>query len=147
MAYASKYYDPVKAHEYYVNYTKKGLLKGRKGENSEEAERKSTKSLNDEGKAVAKQVRQAIAEERKEVYKMITERVREVVKNLRAQMKEEGFDKEEIADRVAQLRDTAKEWRSKVKEVYKEKYLSELDKIKQDPSFQKPQKKSRKRKK
>lgn len=51
--YASPYYDPVKAHEYYER-TKK--LKGRK----------STAGLNDTGKAAAKYVKEQIEAERKQ---------------------------------------------------------------------------------
>lgn len=39
----AKYYDPVKAHEYYENYTKKGLLKGR-GNGTTKNETKTTMS-------------------------------------------------------------------------------------------------------
>lgn len=53
--YASPYYDPVKAHEYYMKNREL------KGENS----RKSTAGLNDEGKAVAKYVKNQLDTERK----------------------------------------------------------------------------------
>ena len=49
--YASPYYDPVYAHEYYMAHRK---LKGR-----------STSGLNDEGKAAAYQVKKALQEEKK----------------------------------------------------------------------------------
>lgn len=51
--YASPYYDPVKAHEYYEEHKK---LKGRT----------STSGLNDEGKAAAKYVKEQINAERKQ---------------------------------------------------------------------------------
>lgn len=53
--YASPYYDPVKAHEYYMKNREL------KGENS----RKSTAGLNDEGKAVAQYVKNQLDTERK----------------------------------------------------------------------------------
>nr|DAH99580.1 MAG TPA: portal protein [Caudoviricetes sp.] len=53
--YASPYYDPVKAHEYYMKNREL------KGENS----RKSTAGLNDEGKAIAKYVKNQLDTERK----------------------------------------------------------------------------------
>lgn len=53
--YASPYYDPVKAHEYYMKNREL------KGENS----RKSTAGLNDEGKAVAQYVKNRLDTERK----------------------------------------------------------------------------------
>ena len=55
MAYKSKYYDPVKAHEYYEKYRKKGLKKGRG----------STAGLSEEGKAVAAEVKERLNEELK----------------------------------------------------------------------------------
>ena len=53
--YASPYYDPVKAHEYYMKNREL------KGENS----RKSTAGLNDEGKAIAQYVKNQLDTERK----------------------------------------------------------------------------------
>lgn len=50
--YASPYYDPVKAHEYYEEHKE---LKGRR----------STAGLNDDGKDIAKYVKKTLAEERK----------------------------------------------------------------------------------
>lgn len=52
MHYASPYYDPVKAHEYYMK-------------NRELSDRKSTSRLNEEGKIVAKQVKDSLNTERK----------------------------------------------------------------------------------
>ena len=51
--YASPYYDPVKAHEYYEEHKK---LKGRK----------STAGLNDKGKEAARYVKEQINTEKKE---------------------------------------------------------------------------------
>ena len=50
--YASPYYDPVKAHEYYMKHRE---LKGRN----------STDGLNDEGKAAASYVKEQLTTERK----------------------------------------------------------------------------------
>ena len=50
--YASKYYDPVKAHEYYMRTRK---LKGRN----------STSGLNEKGREAARYIRQKLSEERK----------------------------------------------------------------------------------
>ena len=45
--------------------------------------------------------------------------------------------KEEFVERIKKLRQEAKDHRSKAKDYFEEKYLQELDKIKQDKSFQK----------
>ena len=55
--YASPYYDPVKAHEYYEQHKH---LKGRKG-----SSKPSTSMLNEKGKQAAKYVKEQIQNERK----------------------------------------------------------------------------------
>lgn len=142
MAYASKYYDPVKAHEYYMAHRK---LKGRKKKLSDaelaEKRRKTTYGLNDEGKAVAKQVKEAIMAEKKKVIKQISENVKNAIKQMREMMKEQGFSKAEIKQKADDLRASAKASKKKARELYNEKYYQELDKIKQQPEFQKKAKK------
>ena len=148
MAYSSKYYDPVKAHEYYINYRKKGLKKGRqKSPEDIQKERKSTKGLNEYGKQVAQDVKEAIAEERKELFKKMTEIVKEKVKKMREEFKAQGLSKEEIAERISQFRETVKEQRKQLKAVFEEKYLHELDEIKKDPEMRASGKKKKSKKK
>lgn len=60
--YASPYYDPVKAHQYYEDYIKKGRLKGR--ETTGET-KYSTSMLNDQGKMAYKQIKESIDTEKK----------------------------------------------------------------------------------
>lgn len=62
--YSSKYYDPIKAHQYYMEYTKKGKLKGRNSNGESEETEYSTSMLNDEGKAAYKQIKEALANEK-----------------------------------------------------------------------------------
>ena len=61
MAYKSKYYDPVKAHEYYMKHRK---LKGRK-------KKTSTADLSDAGKIAAKEVKERLQEELKAALKKV----------------------------------------------------------------------------
>lgn len=63
MHYASKYYDPVKAHEYYVEYTKKQRLKGR--DSNGQPSEYSTSMLNDQGKMAYKQIKESLQNEKK----------------------------------------------------------------------------------
>lgn len=63
MHYASKYYDPVKAHEYYEEYTKKKRLKGY--DKSGKPTEYSTSMLNDQGKMAYKQIKESLAAEKK----------------------------------------------------------------------------------
>lgn len=123
MAYASKYYDPVKAHEYYEAHKK---LKGRQS-------RTSTKGLNDEGKATAKYVKEQIMAEKKE----FNNRLKEILKQKIAEIKESLKDqsKEYRADAIAKLREQFKDIKEKAKEAFNEKYAKEMDKIKADPQF------------
>ena len=136
MAYASKYYDPVKAHEYYMKHRK---LKGRKKANSK---RKSLKGLNELGKAAAAEVKEAIMEERKAEYDALKEQFKERIAALRAQLKalppdQRAARKAEFEAKIKGIRAEHKEAKAQVKEAYEEKYLQELDKIKQDRSFRK----------
>jgi len=61
MAYKSKYYDPVKAHEYYMKHRK---LKGRK-------KRTSTADLSEAGKIAAKEVKEQLQAELKAALKKV----------------------------------------------------------------------------
>lgn len=132
MAYASKYYDPVKRHEYYMKHRK---LKGSR-------ERSSTASLNEEGKIAAKEVKDGIMEERKQAYEAIKTEMNGKIQALRERLKKMPPFKrkkmiEKLKEEIKQLRAEAKEKKAKLKEEYQEKYLQELDKIKQDVSFKK----------
>lgn len=147
--YASPYYDPVKAHEYYM---KNRELKGRT----------STSILNDEGKAAAKYVREQISNERKsevEKHRVHTQEQIEAKKNsiksdiesLREKlssmsMAEWNMHAESIRNEIAKLKDDIISSReklkeehsnekSRLKEEYDEKYASELDKIKSNSKF------------
>lgn len=61
MAYKSKYYDPVKAHEYYMKHRQ---LKGRK-------KKTSTADLSDAGKIAAKEVKEQLQAELKAALKKV----------------------------------------------------------------------------
>ena len=132
-AYASKYYDPVKAHQYYEEHKK---LKGRK----------STAGLNETGKATAKYVKQQLEEERKKAVETYKAEMNKKIENLREMLK--GMSKEERKERKAEiyaqiksLRLENKERKAQLKKEYDEKYLTELDKIKGDTKMQKESKK------
>lgn len=171
--YASPYYDPVKAHEYYMRTRE---LKGRK----------STSKLNDEGKNAAKYVRERLTEEKKGLIKthkdttdsMINEkrnsknsstksyreRINSEISHLRDKLK--GMSREEkenrrgeIESEIARLRENNKSERQRLMEEYKgysktmreghkeykknlneqydEKYIAELDKMRDDARFKK----------
>lgn len=125
MAYASKYYDPVKAHEYYEKHKK---LKGRK----------STAGLNSTGKEAAKYVKDKLQEERnakidslkqstmKEIdeYKEHIEGLKEANKRMREEYKRKKDALKQEAERIKNMpkgpaKDRAKEALKKKREKLK----------------------------
>lgn len=149
--YASDYYDPVKAHEYYER-TKE--LKGRK----------STAKLNDDGKAAAKYVKEQLTAEKKGKVENKQESMKSQIESHKTQMKskiaslraklksmsksEKAANREKIKAEITSLREDNKVMRenlraefkqtkSNLKTEYDEKYISELDKIRNTSSFQK----------
>lgn len=140
MAYASQYYDPAKAHEYYER-TKQ--LKGRK----------STSGLNEQGKIAAKYVKEKLTEERKKKQEELKqrmnakiERIREKIKAIKGNKGNRKAIKEKLRKMIADLRAEYKTQKTKIKEEYDEKYVQELDKIKQDSGMQKAKKAKKKKK-
>ena len=171
--YASPYYDPVKAHEYYMKHRE---LKGRN----------STAGLNDEGKAAASYVKEQLTTERKAKVEANKEDTANQIDKLREQKKSNietykavmqsqidrlkaklssmsSADKQKNRDRIAAniavlreqnaaererlnaefqaqsktLRTAQKETNENLKTEYDDKYISELEKIKANPAFQK----------
>lgn len=160
MAYASKYYDPQKAHEYYEKHKK---LKGRT----------STAGLNDAGKVAAKEVKEHIMEEKKAQIEALKEQMQERINTAKEQMQDKidalkdqlaGMSKEErkakreeIMAQIAGLRKDNKSLREKVrsenkaarqqvKEAFDEMYAQELEKINNSSEFKKEKKGSKKKK-
>lgn len=132
--YASPYYDPEKAHEYYMR-------------NRELIGRKSTAQLNDDGKAAAKYVKEQLTSERKrkvqadkedkdakadnyrnikklnvEAYKQSMQikidSLRNSLKNMST--KDKAKNKEKIYNEIASLREENKQQRARLTEQLKE---------------------------
>lgn len=135
MAYASKYYDPVKAHEYYEKHKQ---LKGRK------RKRGSTAGMSDKGKSVAAYVKERITTQKKADIAEISARLSDKIAEMRAELKEklQGLSKEEKAElkaeykeRIAGIREAYKQWKSNVREYYKEQYINEVEKMQASGEF------------
>lgn len=142
MAYASKYYDPVKAHEYYMAHRK---LKGRK-KGGVTLGTTSTAGLNEEGKVAAKYVKENLTAEKKKLIEAVKEQMNIMIQQLRAELKrmnkyEKKMRKEEYKQKIADLRAKNKEWRTKVKEYYNALYIKELDGLKGVSEYLKSSKK------
>lgn len=162
--YASKYYDPVKAHEYYLRTRE---LKGRT----------STGGLNDTGKEALTQVRAKLKEERDSTVKKTKEdTVNQIIKNSSAMQSridslkkmfeglgnqsadEQSSQKAHIKAQIAKLKAQNSEQRAALKAQqsstikkanadYKSKVEAETSKIANEASFKKPTKTSSRRKK
>lgn len=131
MAYASKYYDPVKAHEYYMAHRK---LKGRK-KGSVTLGTTSTAGMNEEGKAAAKYVKENLTVEKKQVNEVLKQQMNDKISALRAELKrmnkyERKARKAEYQQKIADLRAENKEMRQKIKDYYNAQYIKELDALK-----------------
>lgn len=143
MSYANKYYDPVKAHEYYEKHKK---LKGRT----------STKGFSQNQKEMAAYVKNQLNEEKKQKIQGIsrmaksqrtkfTKECSAAVSKLRAVLKhmpagkrsfakrriQEEIDKirEKFAGRKNEVNTSAKVEKSKVREDYNNKYAEALQDI------------------
>lgn len=162
--YASKYYDPVKAHEYYLRTRE---LKGRT----------STGGLNDTGKEALTQVKAKLKEERDSTVKKAKEdTVNQIIKNSSAMQSridslkkmfeglgdqsadEQSSQKAHIKAQIAKLKAQNSEQRAALKAQqsstikkanadYKSKVEAETSKIANEASFKKPTKTSSRRKK
>ena len=131
MAYKSNYYDPQKAHEYYM---KNRDLKGRK----------STKGLNEAGKNTAKFVKEQLKVERKAIVDGMKTKLQDKIKAIRERMRvqlesltpeEKEKLREEIRTEIDGLRGQFTNYKTQLKAAYDTKYEDELAKIKKDKQF------------
>lgn len=143
--YASKYYDPVKAHEYYEEHKQ---LKGRQ-----------KVTLTEEGRAIAKNVKENINTEKKSKIQSSNEKTKAIVDSNAKHLKnkvaslnkflqqlskpEREAQKERIHNMISSLRARNAEARKNLMEKkkntnasisadYKKRYETELEKIKQE---------------
>lgn len=124
--YASPYYDPVKAHEYYMR-------------NRELKKRRSTAGLNEEGKNAARYVREQLRNERKQKVADSKSKTDSDVKSLQAQTKknieqarEEKQEKLEhhnaqMEAQIANLKRTLEAMSDEEKAANSEKIQGEID--------------------
>lgn len=134
MAYKSKYYDPVKAHEYYVKHRKlKGRKKGKgRKKSASKTNRLSLTNLNESGLSAANKAKASINIEKKEFNKKLSEALKNKVKELKEKMKDATEVEREAA--VLALKDKFAEIKKQTNAYYKEKYAREIDTIKADKS-------------
>lgn len=129
MHYTSKYYDPVKAHEYYEEYTKKHKLKGREKNGETEY---STSMLNDEGKMAYKQIKEKINAEKKSRTEQISASAKAETEASKNNMQSQlSAKKNEMTEQIKQYSDkTAQEitgLREKIDKYKKDKNAGGLN--------------------
>lgn len=118
--YASPYYDPVKAHEYYMRTRE---LKGRR----------STAGLNDSGKAAVKYVKEQLTAERKAKVKESKEQTNSAIDTLRTQKKAKVEEyKNEMSGKIESLRAKLKKMSKQEKAQKKEQIYEEIAKLRED---------------
>lgn len=121
--YASPYYDPVKAHEYYTAHRK---LKGRK----------STSGLNDKGKEAAQYVKKSLNEEEKQIKESHDAKSKASIESHKAKMQsqidslnarlksmsvsDKKANKKAIQEQIIQIREYNKQWKAGLKAALKE---------------------------
>ena len=112
--YASPYYDPVKAHEYYM---KNRELKGRR----------STAKLNDEGKKAASYVKERLNTERKQKVQTHKDKTDSTIDSLRVQKKAKiEAHKEQMQGKIDNLREQLKSMSREDKNSNKERIYNEI---------------------
>lgn len=165
--YASEYYDPQKAHEYYMEHR---VLKGRK-------KATTTVDLNRQGKLASEVIKKNVSDEKKMVVDAYTAEINSQISALQDQIKslkvttktkvavednsssskkrgrkktsknvkyktvsssnkaQIDAQKEQIRSRINELKEQSKLIRKYIESAYDDKYVEELQKLKQDSSM------------
>lgn len=137
MAYKSKYYDPVKAHEYYMKHRK---LKGRKKKSSK---KKSTKplsvkkqlsnlmsSLNDVGTRTAEIELQKIENDRKELNDKLKKKWNDKIKEIKKKIENAtDEEKEALKTELATMQVDYKNEKKIVKDYFDTQSIAKVSEI------------------
>lgn len=122
--YASPYYDPVKAHEYYL---KNRELKGRR----------STAKLNDEGKNAARYVKEQLSTERKQKVETHKEQTNSTIDSLRENKNAQvEAHKNAMQVKIDNLRQKLKGMSKEEKARNKERIYGQIDSLRADNKAQ-----------
>lgn len=122
--YASPYYDPVKAHEYYL---KNRELKGRR----------STAKLNDEGKNAARYVKEQLSTERKQKVETHKEQTNSTIDSLREHKNAQvEAHKNAMQVKIDNLRQKLKGMSKEEKARNKERIYGQIDSLRADNKAQ-----------
>lgn len=122
--YASPYYDPLKAHEYYL---KNRELKGRR----------STAKLNDEGKNAARYVKEQLSTERKQKVETHKEQTNSTIDSLREHKNAQvEAHKNAMQAKIDSLRQKLKGMSKEEKARNKERIYDQIDSLREDNKAQ-----------
>lgn len=122
--YASPYYDPAKAHEYYL---KNRELKGRR----------STAKLNDEGKNAARYVKEQLSTERKQKVETHKEQTNSTIDSLREHKNAQvEAHKNAMQVKIDNLRQKLKGMSKEEKARNKERIYGQIDSLREDNKAQ-----------
>ena len=118
--YASPYYDPVKAHEYYMRTRE---LKGRM----------STAKLNDEGRKVADYVKKQLNDERSQKVQSHSNLTNNQIESLRDQKTENVENhKQQMQTKIDGLKDKLSNMSKQQKAANKERIMSEINILREE---------------
>lgn len=140
MAYASKYYDPVKAHEYYMKHRK---LKGRKKKAKKPKKltfsamvKNLENSLNDVGKRQAEIEKQKLQNEKQELNKALSKKWNDQIKELKKKLENAtDEEKEELKTQIATMQVDYKAEKKLVKDYFDMQYMNKLNALSSDKSM------------
>lgn len=119
MAYANKYYDPVKAHEYYEKHKQ---LKGRKT---------STKGMTSTQKEMAAYVKDKLNAEKKQKIQAVTSDSKSQKEKVTAQAQKQRAEfSEQCSEKIAALRKSLKNMSKSQKAIARKVIQKQIEKIK-----------------
>ncbi len=118
--YASKYYDPIKAHEYYMQHRK---LKGRR----------PTSALSDEGKEVWEYTKDAITTEKKSKIEEEKNKHKQTTQELRDKATQVKSD---ISEKLKQLNETLRKRAAEEKKQLAQRKKEQLKQLEENAKLQ-----------
>lgn len=128
---ANKYYDPIKAHEYYMKHRQlKGNSKGKKAKKITLASRLSNDGLNEAGVEQANRLKAEMKVRKAAFNKQMREKMKAEVKALKEKMA--GMSEEEISVQIELLKDKYRDKQKANNTKMKEELASKMDGLKAD---------------
>lgn len=128
---ANRFYDPKKAHEYYMKHRQ---LKGKKGSGSSKKSNKnrlSTDGLNPAGVEASARAKAEMTVKMND----FNNKLKEELKKQIAELDAKGLDPTEKAIQAQMLKDKFSEVKSQAKKLFTEQYAQQMDAIKANKEY------------